>query len=93
MVVDGKVKAKEDVPCRWTGSGEGQTWWPAVVADTWDIDKCKDTWSDRVDRVKMADVQVEQAALEDLAAGRSRTAVTRVGVRGTRTRYATRGPI
>jgi hypothetical protein len=36
--------------------------WPAVVADTWDIDKCEDTWSDRVDRVKMADLQVERAA-------------------------------
>jgi hypothetical protein len=24
-VVDGEVKVKEDVPCRWTGSGEGQT--------------------------------------------------------------------
>ena len=75
------------------GSRDWIAGWPAVVADTWDIDKCKDTWSDGVDRVKMADAQVERAAREDLAAGRSRTAVTRVGVRGTRTRYTTRGPI
>jgi hypothetical protein len=24
-VVDGKVKVKEDVACRWTGTGEGRT--------------------------------------------------------------------
>jgi len=57
-----------------------------MVADTWDIEKCEDTWSDRVDRVKTAGMQVERAAHEDLASGRSKTAVTRVGggrVRGT----------
>ena len=60
--------------------------WQAVVADTWDIDECKDTWSDRVDQVETAGAQVERAAHDDLASGRSRTAVTRVGggrVRGT----------
>jgi hypothetical protein len=25
VVVDGEVKVKEDVSCRWTGSGEGRT--------------------------------------------------------------------
>ena len=30
------------------------------VADTWDIDKREDMWSDRVDRVKTAGVQVER---------------------------------
>ena len=57
-----------------------------MVADTWDIDKCEDTWSDRVNRVKTAGVQVERAAHEDLASGWSKTVVTRVGggrVRGT----------
>jgi hypothetical protein len=37
----------------------------------------------------MEDVQVERGS-EDLAAGRSRTAVTRVERRGTRMEYATR---
>jgi hypothetical protein len=45
--------------------------------------------SDRVDRVKTEDVQVERGS-EDLAADRSRTAVTRVERRGTRMEYATR---
>lgn len=56
------------------------------MADTWNIDKCGDTWSDRVDRVKMAGVHVERAVHEVLASGRSKTAVTRVGrgrIRGT----------
>jgi hypothetical protein len=45
--------------------------------------------SDRVDRVKTEDVQVERGS-EDLAVGRSRTAVTRVEHRRTRMEYATR---
>ena len=68
------------------GSRDQIAGWPAVVADTWDIDKCGDTWSDHVERVKTAGVQVERAAHEDLVSGRSKTAVTRVGggrVRGT----------
>ena len=59
-VVDGEVKIKEDVPCRETagvrgradvrlGSRDRITGWPAVVSDTWDIDECKDAWSDRID--------------------------------------------
>lgn len=32
------------------------------VADTWHIDKREDTWSDRVDWVKMASVEVERGA-------------------------------
>jgi hypothetical protein len=43
----------------------------------------------RVDRVKTEDVQVERGS-EDLAAGRSRMAVTRVERWGTRMEYATR---
>jgi len=31
------------------GSRDQIAGWPAVVADTWDIDKCGDTWSDHVD--------------------------------------------
>ena len=68
------------------GSRDRIVGWPAVVVDTWDIEKCEDTWSDHVDRVKTAGVQVERAAHEDLASGRSKTAVTRVGrgrIRGT----------
>src|SRR5579859_1327451 len=67
------------------GSRDRIVGWQAVVANTWDIDKREDTWSDRVDRVKTAGVQVERAAHEDLASGWSKTA-TRVGggrVRGT----------
>jgi hypothetical protein len=45
--------------------------------------------SDRIDQVKTEDVQVERGS-EDLAAGRSRTAVTRVDRRGTRMEYVTR---
>jgi hypothetical protein len=45
--------------------------------------------SDRIDRVKTEDVQVERGS-EDLAVGRSRTAVTRVERRGTRMEYVTR---
>jgi hypothetical protein len=45
--------------------------------------------SDHVDRVKTEDVQVERGS-EDLAAGWSRTAVTRVERRGTHMEYATR---
>jgi hypothetical protein len=44
--------------------------------------------TDRVDRVKTEDVQVERGS-EDLAADRSRMAVTRVERRDTRTEYAT----
>jgi hypothetical protein len=39
----------------------------------------------------MADMRVERGAQEDLAASRSKTAVTRVERRGTRMEYATRG--
>jgi hypothetical protein len=45
--------------------------------------------SDQVDRVKMEDVQVERGS-KDLAAGRSRMAMTCVERRGTRIEYATR---
>jgi hypothetical protein len=44
--------------------------------------------SDRVDRVKTEDVQVERSS-EDLVPGRSRTTVTRVERRGARIEYAT----
>ena len=36
--------------------------WQAVVADTWDIDGRKNTWSDRVDWDKMAGAQAELGA-------------------------------
>jgi len=49
------------------------------VADTWHIDKREDMWSDRVDRVKMASVEVERGAQRTWQFGRSRTAVTSVG--------------
>lgn len=49
------------------------------VADTWHIDKREDMWSDRVDRVKMASVEVEHGAQRTWRLGRSRTAVTCVG--------------
>ena len=57
---DGEVKIKEDVPCRRPAGSRGRAdvrlgsrdriaGWQAVVADTWDIDKYDDAWSDRVD--------------------------------------------
>jgi hypothetical protein len=86
------------VLCRWTGSGEGrirgldrgtkrpgdQLRWLTFRTST----SASLHGSDRVDRVKMEDVQVERGS-EDLAAGRSRTAVTCVERRGTRMEYAT----
>jgi hypothetical protein len=81
------------------GSGEGWTWgldWATKRPgdQSWWLTSETSTsasahGSDRVDRVKTEDVQVEWG-LEDLAADRSRTAVTRVGRQETRMEYATR---
>jgi hypothetical protein len=64
--------------------------WPATVLTFGTSTRATVHMSDRVDRVKMVNVRVERG-LEDLAADRSRTAVTRVEWRGTRMEYATHG--
>jgi hypothetical protein len=94
-------RSNRDVPCWWTWSGEGQTWsldqatrrsgdQPQWLTSG-DIGKCKCTWEwpcwpsqdgGRASRVE---------ALEDLATGSSKTAVTCVKWRGTCMEYATRG--
>jgi hypothetical protein len=94
-------RSRRDVPCRWTGSGEGRTsgldrrtrrlgdqlWW----LTSGDINKRKCTW-EWLYWTSQDDGRASRAkALEDLVAGRSRMEVTSVKLWGTRIEYATHG--